>query len=500
MMEPIPPNDASRRHAVGLPKVATRIDGLDDILHGGIPVGGTTLVWGGAGCGKSILGLEFLYRGALAGEPGILVVFEERPEAVRQHALTLGWDLTALERAGKLFLLEGAVDPAAILAGDFDLQGLLSIIGARAESLGAKRIVIDAVDALTRLYRDPWREQSEIYTLQRFLSSHGMTTILTMKVLQYQNPLPGYEFLDFMADCVIKLDQRSNNQINTRRLQVIKYRGSSFGRNEYPYIIAEDGIHLLPISSMVLTRQAREDVISSGSAQLDTMLGSGYKRGSSLLIPGAPGTGKTTVASTFAQAGYARGEKTLFLAFEESEEAVVTNMLSPGIDLRPALQAGTLCFLTAMPEAMGAEEHLFIALREIAAFQPRLVIVDALSSLLRMGTEQAAFDYAIRLLLACKQRGITCLFTNQLFSAEEETAFAGNGISSLVDTVILLRFTERSGMLHRTLLVRKVRGAAHSVQCHEFCITDRGLEVLGVYTGDRGIRTGRRVTPGKGSL
>lgn len=498
-MQPIPPKDTPRRQAVGRPKLATRIDGLDEILQGGIPVGGTTLVWGGPGCGKSVLGLEFLYRAALAGNPGILVVFEERPEAVRQHALTLGWDVTPLERAGKLCLLEGAVDPAAILAGDFDLQGLLSIIGARAESLGAQRIVIDAVDALTRLYRDPWREQTEIYTLQRFLIDHGMTTILTMKVLQYQNPLPGYEFLDFMADCVIKLDQRSSNQINTRRLQVIKYRGSSFGRNEYPYIIADDGIHLLPMSSVVLTRQASEEVISSGSTRLDAMLGSGYKRGSSLLIPGAPGTGKTTVASTFAEAACARSEKTLFLAFEESEEAVVANMLSPGIDLRPGLQAGTLHFLTAMPEAMGAEEHLFIALREIAAFQPRLVIVDALSSVLRMGTEQAAFDYAIRLLLACKERGITCLFTNQLFRAEEETAFAGNGISSLIDTVILLRFAESSGMLHRTLLIRKVRGAAHSVQCHEFCITDRGLEVLGLYRGENGVRTGRRARPGKGS-
>jgi circadian clock protein KaiC len=498
-MEPTHPNDTPRPQAVELPKVATRIDGLDEVLHGGIPLGGTTLVWGGPGCGKSVLGLEFLYRAALAGEPGILVVFEERAEAVRRHALTLGWDLAPLEHAGKLFLLEGAVDPAAILAGDFDLQGLISIIGARAESLGANRIVIDAVDALTRLYRDPWREQSEIYTLQRFLSGHGMTTVLTMKVLN-QNPLPGYEFLDFMADCVIKLDQRSNNQINTRRLQVIKYRGSSFGRNEYPYIIAEDGIHLLAISSMILTRQAREDVISSGSAQLDCLLGGGYKRGSSLLIPGLPGTGKTTVASTFAQAGHGRDEKTLFLAFEESEEAVVANMLSPGIDLRPALQTGNLRFLTVMPEAMGAEEHLFLALREIAAFQPRLVIVDALSSVLRMGTEQAAFDYAIRLLLACKERGITCLFTNQLFSAEEETAFAGNGISSLIDTVILLRFAERSGMLHRTLILRKVRGAAHSVQCHEFCITERGFEVLGVYTGNHGVRPGRHGRPGKGLL
>src|SRR6266850_460479 len=469
--------------AIALPKVATQIEGLDEILHGGIPVGGTTLVWGAAGCGKSILGLEFLYRGALADDPGILVVFEERAQAVRQHALTLGWDLAPLEQAGKLFVLDGVIDPAVILAGDFDLQALLAIIAGRSQATGAKRIVIDAVDVLMRLYRDPWREQSEIYTLHRWLADREMTTILTMKVLHYQTPLPGYEFLDFMADCVIKLDQRSNNQVSTRRLQVIKYRGSSFGRNEYPYIIADDGIHLLPVSSVVLTQQAPGDVVSSGSAQLDAMLEGGYKRGTSVLVPGAPGTGKTTIASTFAQAACARGEKTLFLAFEESAQAIIANMLSPGIDLRPALQAGTLRFLTAMPEAMGAEDHLFAALREIAVFQPRLVVADALSALMRMGTEQAAFEYAMRLVVACKERGITCLFTNQLFGAAAEDSFAGVGISSLVDTVILLRFAESGGMLHRTLLIRKVRGAAHSTECHEFRITDRGLELLGVYKG-----------------
>jgi circadian clock protein KaiC len=211
------------------------------------------------------------------------------------------------------------------------------------------------------------------------------------------------------------------------------------------------------------------------------MLDGGYKCGTSVLIPGAPGTGKTTIASLFAQAACARREKALFLAFEESQEAVIVNMLSPGIDLRPALEAGTLRFLTAMPQAMGAEEHLFAALWEIARFEPRLVVVDALSSVLRMGTEQAAFEYALRLLLACKERGITCVFTNQLFSAEAEDSFAGVGISSFVDAVILLRFGESGGMLHRTLLIRKVRGAAHSVQCREFRITERGLELLGVY-------------------
>jgi circadian clock protein KaiC len=441
--------------------------------------------------------LEFLYRGALAGDPGILVIFEERASAVRQHALTLGWDLALLEQNGKLFVLEGTIDPAAILAGDFDLHALLAIIGGQAQALGAKRLVIDAVDVLTRLYRDPERAQSELSAFHRWWTNRELATLLTMKMLQDQTPLPGYEFLDFLADCVIRLDQRSINQVNTRRLQVVKYRGSSFGRNEYPYIIAEDGLHLLPVSSVTLTQQPLGAVVSSGSVELDELLGGGYKCGSSVLLTGTPGTGKTTLASTFVQAACTRGDHVLFLAFEEAVEAVIANMLSPGIDLRPALQAGTLRFVTALPEAMGAEEHLFCALRMIAAFQPRLVVVDALSSALRMGSEQAAFEYAMRLLIACKERGITCLFTNQLLRVEEESAFTGIGVSSLVDTIILLRLVDRGSMLRRTLLVRKMRGAAHSVYYHEFRITDRGIAVLGVYRADTAVRAGRRGSPEK---
>jgi circadian clock protein KaiC len=488
-----PKDDANPSHdAFDLPRVRTRIEGLDEILHGGIPAGATTLVWGGAGCGKSILGVEFLYRGALAGEPGIFVVFEESAQAVRRQALTLGWDLAALEDKGKLFLLEGTIDPAMILAGDFDLRGLLAIIGGQAEALGAKHIVLDAVDVLTRLYRDPLREQSEIYSLRRWLIEREMTTILTMKVLHYHIPLPGYEFLDFMADCVIKLDQRISNQVNTRRLQVLKYRGSSFGRNEYPYIIAADGIHLLPVSFVAFTKQSLGDVVSSGNGDLDKILGGGYRHGSSLLMSGMPGTGKTTIASTFVQAACARGEQTLFLAFEESEEAVIANMMSAGIDLRPAREAGILQFISTMPESTGAEEHLFEALHTIRRLQARLVVVDALSSVLRMGSEQAAFEYAMRLLFFCREHGITCLCTNQAVSAEHESSFAGVGVSSFVDSIIQLRFAEADGMLHRTLLVPKMRGAAPSNRCHELSITDHGIEIIGVYG-----RNGRSGTPAR---
>ena len=476
------------RQAIALPKVATRVDGLDVVLHGGLPAGRSTLLSGGPGCGKSLLALEFLYRGALAGEPGILVLFEEGAAAVRQNALTLGWDLAPLEQAGTLWLLEKFLDPAVVLAGDFDLQGLLAVLGGQATRLGARRVVLDGVDVLTRILADPQRERSELCALHRWLLDRGLTAILTMKETPEHGPLPSYAFLDFMADCVIKLDQRFAAQINTRRLQVLKYRGSGFGRNEYPYVIMDDGVHILPISAIDLVQQPLGDLVTSGTPGLDTVLGGGYRSGASFLLAGAPGTGKTTLASSILQAACARGEQALFIAFEESAAAIISNMLSTGIDLRLALQAETLRFQTALPEAAGVEEHLFRALHTLRTFQPHLVVVDALSSTLRMGTVQAAFEYAIRLFHACKERGTTCVFTNQISGAEEEYQFADVGVSSLADIIVVLRTVESDHTLRRMLLVRKARGAAASHQVHEFHITDRGIEVPG---GASGVRPSR---------
>ena len=465
--------------AVALPKVPTGIDGLDRVLKGGLPVGRTTLVWGGPGCGKSILGLEFLYHGARRGEAGILVAFEEPAAAVRQNALTLGWDLAALEQAGKLFVLDGTPDPAAVLTGDFNLKGLLAILSGQVQALQARRVVLDASDMLTGIFSDPRQERAQFYMLHRWLLEQRLTTILTLKASQAQEPLPGYAFLDFMADCVLRLDQRNTRQLSTRRLQVIKYRGSSFESNEYPFIIAEDGIHLLPISSLALVPDPLGEVVSTGMPMLDTILGGGYWRGSCFLIPGVSGSGKTTLASTFVQAACARGEKVLFLAFEESPQAIIANMLSPGIDLRPAYADGSLRFLTAPPEAMGTEEHLFRALRTIHAFRPQMVVVDALSASLRMGDEQAAYEYAVRLLNICKAGGITCVVTSQLAREADEYALGTARLSSLVDALILLGFSERGRTLYRTLLVQKARGVAHSHQYHEFQITSRGLSITG---------------------
>jgi len=363
-----------------LPKAATRIEGLDEILKGGLPAGRTTLVSGGPGSGKTILGLEFLYRGAMDGEPGIFVAFEERTDAVRQNALSLGWDLASLEKAGQLFLMEALVDPGVVLSGDFNLKGLLAIVGGQTTAIGAKRIVIDAIDVLMRLFDDPARERNELYALYDWLMDREMTTILTVKTSQDRERAHRYEFLDFMADCVIYLDQRITKQVSTRRLRVIKYRGSGFGRNEYPYAITEEGISIVPTSTGMLEHEPLGPKVSTGHPRLDTIMDGGYRRASCVLVAGTSGTGKTTLACTFVRAACERGEKVLYIGFEESQSAMVSGMLSPGLDLRPALQAGRLQVLTALPEAMGAEEHLIRAFKVLAAFQAEHVVVDAIAA------------------------------------------------------------------------------------------------------------------------
>lgn len=464
-----------------MPKVRSGVAGLDEILGGGLPEGRTTLISGGPGTGKTMLGLEFLYRSALAGEPGILLLFEEQSEAMRRNVLSLGWDLAALEKAGKLFILEAKLDHNAILSGDFSITPLLAIIQGQARKMVAKRIVIDAIDVLLRVYNDIRRERNEIHALHDWLTDNGFTTVLTTK--KSGNNHEGaslYEFLDYMADCLISLDLRVAGQVTTRRLRVIKYRGSSFASNECPYIISDQGSILMPVSTVSLGHQPLGPYLSTGCAQLDTVLSGGYRRNSSVLITGTSGTGKTTLACTFVKAACDRGEKVLYISFEESSEAVVSSMLSPGIDLQPAVRAGMLEFLTVMPEAMGAEQHLVRALRQMATFGPEHIVVDAISACKRIGDARAAFDYLMRLVDICKQRGITALLTNQRAGTDTEVDFSGIGFSSLIDAIILLRFVERGNQVGRGLLVLKSRGSKHSSDYHEFLITDHGIRVEAV--------------------
>jgi circadian clock protein KaiC len=460
-----------------IPKVPTEISGLDEVLEGGLPRGRTTLASGGPGSGKTVLGLEFLWSGAMAGEPGVYVTMEERASAVRQNALSMGWDLAALEKAGKVAIVEARLYGEEVIAGDFDIQGLLAIVGGHIKRIRAKRIVMDALDVLLRVFDNLQRERNELYRLHEWLIDRRLTTVLTAKIQRDGETTSQYEFLDFMADCVIRLDHRVIGQVATRRLRVIKYRGSGFGTNEYPYVIGSQGIFLFPLTKTELTHQPLGPKVSSGLTGLDAMLDGGFRRASGILIAGSSGTGKTMLACAFARAACRRQEKVLYLNFEESQEAMVAGMRSAGIDLRAALKSGRLLVQTGLPEAMGSDNHLIRALTAIDRFKPDHLIIDAISALVRMGSEQAAFDYLMRLVAVVKDRGITCIMTNQiggLGGTDEE--LSGIGFSSVVDAVIQLRFVDAGQEIGRQILVVKARGSGHSNRREPFYITDQGIE------------------------
>ena len=304
------PNDrSSASQSAGIQKSPTRIEGLDEILHGGLPAGKITLVSGGPGTGKTVFGLEFLYRAALSGEPGIFLSFEETADNIRQNMRGFGWDLASLEAAGRLFIVEGRLDPEVIVSGDINIRGLLAIVAGKSKEMGAGRIVIDALDVLLRIFNSSKRQEQQLLALHHWLMKQGLTVVLTTKNLktsQYSSP---FEHLDFMADCVIYLDQRLKEQVNTKRLQVVKYRGSGYGSNEYPFLIADRGIFVSAISDMWLDYESPAQRISSGNSALDNILGGGYLEGTCILVSGATGTGKTSVASTFVRGACAAGSE-----------------------------------------------------------------------------------------------------------------------------------------------------------------------------------------------
>lgn len=460
-----------------IPKVPTGIAGLDQVLGGGVPAGRMTLVSGGAGSGKSMVGLHCLLHGAGSGEPGILVMFEERAEAVRQNTRARGWDLAPLERKNKLCLVDARLNPETVVSGDFSIKSLLAILDQKTKAMRARRIVIDGVDALLYLYDSPMRERQELYALHEWLLDRGLTTIMTVKTVPQEESYSRYAFLDFMADCVIHVDQRVTAQITTRRMRVVKYRGSGYGRNEYPFVINENGVSVIPITSNVLQHIPLGPKVSSGQARLDDVLAGGYRRGASVLIVGTAGSGKTTLACTFAQAACLRGERVLYLSFEESAESMVSAMLSPGLALGPLIKSGTLMVRSYLPEAMGVEEHLFHALKAIDEFQPRHVVVDAISACKRMGSELNAFEYLMRLLNACKEHGITCFYINQATGPDIIEEISGIGISSIIDTVVFLHHRPIGDAMKRQLIVLKARGSKHSDHFHELRITDRGIDL-----------------------
>ncbi len=485
-MEPQP----NPTQPVPLPNASTHIPGLDAVLAGGLPRGRTTVVAGGPGSGKTLLVLEFLTRGALAGEPAIFVGFEESLDELRQNAATLGWDLPALEQDRRLVLVEGRLTPDTVISGEFSLKGLLAGIAAASRKIGAKRVALDALEVVLRLLDTPRQVRNEMHLLDDWLRGLGQTAILTVRP-----PGPGsvpsyYDFFESMADCVLFMDARVDNQLARRRLRVIKYRGSAFGSNEYPYVITPTGVRIEPVSTVGLRHKALGERLSTGLARLDDFLGGGYRRASCILIAGLPGTGKTLLACTFVQAACGRGEKVLYVSYEESEDAVLGNMAQAGVRLSPYLEAGLVHFDAVMPEAMGPEEHLVRVLDRIESHRPDHLVIDAISACGRMGGKQAAFDFLVRLLDRCKELGITTLLVNQLSGTSSFMEVSGNEISSIIDTVLFMSYVEGAGEVNRVFEVLKSRGSGHSNQKQEYVITGEGIRILEPYTGEGEVLTG----------
>lgn len=474
----------------GIPKAPTGIQGLDELTQGGLPRGRPTLLCGSAGCGKTVLSIEFLVRGATQfDEPGVLMVFEETAEELTDNVRSLGFDLDGLVRENKLALDYVRIERSEIEeTGEYDLDGLFVRLGHAIDSVGAKRVVLDTIEALFAGLSNTAILRAELRRLFRWLKQKGVTAIITAE--RGDNVLTRHGLEEYVSDCVIVLDHRITEQISTRRLRIVKYRGSRHGSDECPFLIEDNGISVLPVTSLGLRHTVSDERISSGVARLDTMLGGGgYYRGASILISGTAGTGKSSMAAHFTDAACRRDERVLYMAFEESEGQFVRNMRSIGFDLEPCVQRRLLRFEAARPTLYGLEMHLATMHKQIVEFEPRVVIVDPLSNFMSVGSNSEVRSMLMRLIGFLKSQQITALFTSLTATGGslEQTEV---GVSSLMDTWLLLRDVELGGERNRVMYILKSRGMAHSNQLREFLLTDHGVELQDVYSGPEGVLTG----------
>jgi circadian clock protein KaiC len=473
-----------------LVKCPTGIQGLDEITGGGLPRGRPTLICGSAGCGKTVLAMEFLVRGALEyDEPGLFVCFEERKEDLVQNFASLGFDLEALATQHKLVTDYVHVERSEMEeTGEFDLEGLFIRLGAGIDAIGAKRIALDTVETLFSGFSNQAILRAELRRLFQWLKDRGVTAIITGE--RGDTTLTRYGLEEYVADCVIVLDNRINDEIITRRLRVVKYRGSAHGGNEYPFLIDEDGISVLPVTSLGLRHTVSNDRVSSGIPRLDTLLGGeGFYRGSSVLISGTSGTGKSAMAAQLAEAACQRGEHCVYFAFEESPDQIMRNMGSIGLDLRRWVDAGLLHFHAARPTSAGLELHLATMVKVIREMKPSLVILDPISNFSAAGNLAAVKFVLVQLIDILKTAQITACFTCLTTGGTQLEEIAG-GVSSLMDTWLLLRDFESNGERNRGLHIMKSRGMAHSNQVREFLLTDHGVELIDVYSGPVGVFMG----------
>ena len=474
----------------GLPKCPTGIQGLDEITGGGLPRGRPTLVCGGTGCGKTLLAAEFLVRGAVQfGEPGVFMAFEETEAELKANVASLGFDLAGLIRRKKIAIDYVHIERSEVQeSGEYDLEGLFVRLNHAIDSIGARRVVLDTLEALFASLPNEAILRAELRRLFRWLKDKGVTAVITAERGRDQLTRHGLE--EYVSDCVILLDHRVNEQIATRHLRVVKYRGALHGTNEFPFLIGDEGISVLPITSLGLNHKISVERIATGIPRLDAMLGGrGFFRGSSILLTGTPGTGKTIVAANFAQAAARRGERVLFFSFEESPNQIIRNMHSIGLRLEPLVKRGLLRFHAARPSLYGLEMHLATMFKEIAAFQPHVVIVDPITSLMDAGTASECRAMVTRLVDYLKAGQVTTLFTS-LTQAGHALQQSEASMSSLMDSWLLLQDFEGNGERNRVLYVLKARGMAHSNQIREFLISDRGIDLVDAYIGPSGVLTG----------
>ena len=475
-----------------LSKCPTGIQGLDEITDGGLPQGRPTLICGSAGCGKTLFGVEFLVRGATRyGEPGVLVTFEETASEIIQNVASLGWNLNQLMADGKILIDHVYIEPSEIEeTGEYDLEALFLRLGYAIKKIGAKRVLLDTIEVLFSGLANANIVRAEIRRLFHWLKDEGVTAVITGE--RGDNTLTRQGLEEYVSDCVIKLDQKTFEDIATRTLQVVKYRGSRHSNNEYPFLIEETGISVLPVTSLKLDHVVSNERISTGIAQLDEMFGGqGYYRGSSILVTGRAGTGKTTLAGYFAQATCLRGERCLYLATEESPQQILRNLNSIGLDLAPYVEQGLLQFDAVRPTNYNLEMRLFKIHRWIQEFQPSTVIIDPMSNLILTGSLMQTKNFFMRLIDYLKSKQITIFLSNLTAGdADHDHEQTEVGVSSLMDTWLELQTLKVNGERNRIIYALKSRGMMHSNQVREFIVTNEGVKLVEVYLGGGKVLTG----------
>lgn len=484
--------EQTKSHSFIFPKSSTGVDGLDEITNGGFPKGRPTLICGGAGCGKTLLSMQFLIKGITDyNEPGVFMSFEEPSDDLTLNVKSLGFDLEKLKKSKKLIVDHVRVERSEIEeAGEYDLDGLFIRLGHAIDSIKAKRVVLDTIESLFAGLDNQAILRAELRRLFSWLKQKGVTAVITGERGEATLTRQGLE--EYVSDCVIVLDHRVTEQVSTRRLRIIKYRGSTHGTNEYPFLIDENGISVLPITSLKLDNEVSSEIVSSGLEGLDGMFeGGGFYRGSNILVSGTAGTAKTTIACYFATQQCKNKERTVYFAFEESPQQLVRNMKSVGVDLQKFLDNGTLQIHSSRPSLNGLELHLLTLRKLIKEFKPTTIIIDPISNLITVGSEHEVKSMLVRLIDMLKVNNITALFTSLNKQTENfRPDLAEESVSSLVDTWISVRDMEGIGERNRGVFIIKSRGMGHSNQVREFIITNKGIELLDVELGPQGILTG----------